>query len=226
MLRALSIAMIGPQSAACCVKGLYAQVGVREDSRVHLRSNRIGVLAALILAAALSGCANTDIFDSNERWFSRSFDITGKTGGYTFSELQESSRNRALTANDLVNADGACPPLPAPAAASMQPSPAAAAPIPNAPETPTLMGQGIALGMSECDVVYRAGAPSNVQLGKDQNGDRSLVLSYNSGPRPGIYRFDAGRLMDMDRVEVPPPPPEPKAVKKKKPVKSQQVSAQ
>ena len=193
---------------------------------MQLRANLSGAVPVFVLAAVLSGCANTDIFDSNERWFSRSFDITGKTGGYTFSELQESSRNRALTANDLVSADGACPPLPAPTAAPAQPAPFAAAPIPTAPETPTLLGQGIALGMSECDVVYRAGGPSNVQLGKNQNGDRSLVLTYNSGPRPGIYRFEAGRLMDMDRVDVPPPPPEPKVTKKKKPIKPQQVSAQ
>jgi hypothetical protein len=180
-----------------------------------------------MLAAALSGCANTEIFDQNERWFSRSLDLTGKTGGYTFSELQESSKNRALTANDLVDANGACPPLPAAAPVASAPSSAdGAAPISAAPETPTLLGQSVALGMSECDVIYRAGAPGNIQLGKNQNGDRSLVLTYNSGPRPGIYRFDAGRLMDMDRVDVPPPPPEPKAAKKKKPVKPQQISAQ
>jgi hypothetical protein len=180
-----------------------------------------------MLAAVFSGCANTDIFDNNERWFSRSFDITGRTGGYSFSELQESSRNRPLSAADLVDANGACPPLPAPVAA---PAPAAvdgATPIPTAPEAPpTLMGQGIALGMSECDVVYRAGGPSNLELGKNPNTERTLVLTYNSGPRPGIYRFEAGRLMGMDRVEVAPPPPEPKVVKKKKPIKPQQVSAQ
>ena len=179
-----------------------------------------------MLTAALCGCANTDIFDSNERWFSRSFDLSGKTGGYTFSELQESSKNRPITAADLVDANGACPPLPAPAVAPVPSAADGAALIPTAPEAPTLVGQGIALGMSECDVVYRAGAPSNLQLGKNPNGDRSLVLTYNGGPRPGIYRFAAGRLTDMDRVDVPPPPPEPKVVKKKKPVKPQQISAQ
>jgi hypothetical protein len=181
-----------------------------------------------MLAAALSGCANTDIFDNNERWFSRSLDVTGKTGGYSFSELQESSRNRPIAAADLVDANGACPPLPAPAAAPAPSAANGATPIPTAGEAPpTLMGQGIALGMSECDVVYRAGAPSNLELGKNPNTERTLVLTYNSGPRPGIYRFEAGRLMDMDRVEVPAPPPAPKVVKKKKPpVKPQQISSQ
>ncbi len=198
---------------------------------MQLRANRCGAVAALMLAATLCGCANSDMFDQNERWFSRSLDLTGKSGGYTFSELQESSRNRALTANDLADANGACPPLPLPAApAPPEPSAAqGAAPIPTAPEAaPTLLGQGIALNMSECDVVYRAGAPSSVQLGKNQNGDRSLVLTYNSGPRPGIYHFDGGRLVDMDRVEVAAPAPEPKVAKKKKPAKppAQQISAQ
>jgi hypothetical protein len=181
-----------------------------------------------MLAAALSGCANADIFDQNERWFSRSIDLTGKTGGYTFAELQESSRNRALGANDLVEGQGAGGPMAAPGAA---PAPSAAQgpePIPTAPDAaPTLLGQGIALNMSECDVVYRAGAPSSVQLGKNQNSDRTLVLTYNGGPRPGIYRFEGGRLVDMDRVEVAPPPPLPKVAKKKKPAKPpQQVSSQ
>jgi hypothetical protein len=192
---------------------------------VHLRSNRFSVLAALALTAAVCGCANTDLFDQNERWFSKSLDLTGKSGGYTFSELQESSRNRPITAADLVDANGACPPLPAPVQPALSTADGAA-PIPTAPETPTLLGQGIALGMSECDVVYRAGSPSNMQLGKNPNSERSLVLTYDSGPRPGIYRFEAGRLMDMDRVDVPAPPPEPKVVKKKKPVKPQQISAQ
>jgi hypothetical protein len=197
---------------------------------VQLRANRCGAVAALMLAAALCGCANTDVFDQNERWFSRSVDLTGKSGGYSFSEMQESSRNRALSANDLVDANGGCAPLPA--AAPIPPAPSAAqgpTPIPTAPDVaPTLLGQGIALNMSECDVVYRAGAASSVQLSKNQNGDRTLVLTYNSGPRPGIYRFESGRLMDMDRVEVAAPAPPPKVAKKKKPTKpaAQQVSAQ
>jgi hypothetical protein len=46
-------------------------------------------------------------------------------------------------------------------------------------------------------------------------------LTFNSGPRPGVYRFIAGRLKEMDRVEGPPPAPEPakkKSAKSKKPV--------
>ena len=42
------------------------------------------------------------------------------------------------------------------------------------------MGGGIALGMSECDVVFRAGQPTAVQIGKNPNGDRTAVLTYSS----------------------------------------------
>jgi hypothetical protein len=76
-----------------------------------------------------------------------------------------------------------------------------------------LLGGGVALGMSECDVVARAGAPSQVQLGKNPNGDRTAVLTFTGGPRAGIYHFERGGLMSMDRVAAPAPPPQ--AVKKK-----------
>jgi hypothetical protein len=195
---------------------------------VKCRSCYTGAIAALGLAAALSGCANTDIFDGNERWFSKPFDWTGRTGGYTFSELQETnSRQRPVTQNDLVSENGACPPPPMLAAPAPPPPDAAAAPgtMPGAPDAtpgpPSLLGQGIALGMTECEVVDRAGAPASVQLGSNPNGGRTAVITFNAPPRPGIYRFDGGRLMDMDRVEVPVVEEQPKVakrvVKKKKP---------
>jgi hypothetical protein len=70
--------------------------------------------------------------------------------------------------------------------------------------------------MTECQVVARAGPPNSVQLGNNPNGDRTAIISYQSGPRPGIYHFERGRLMQMDRVEVAPPPQQ----AKKKPAKA------
>ena len=170
------------------------------------RLKRSGAFAALMLAVALSGCANPDVLDSNERWFSRSFDFSGRNGGYTFSELKDTSeRSRPVDANDLVSPNGACPPRPAPVAPA---APAAAGPgvMPNGapPDAagPTLLGAPIALGMTECDVVDRAGAPSAVQVGSNPNGDRTALVTYNGGPRPGIYHFERGRLMEMDRGAV------------------------
>ena len=67
--------------------------------------------------------------------------------------------------------------------------------------------------MSECDVVARVGPPSAANLSRTPNGDRIAILTYQSGVRPGVYRFVAGRLKEMDRVEEPPP--QPQSVKKK-----------
>jgi hypothetical protein len=172
------------------------------------------------MAGALSGCSNVD-WDSSQL-FRKRFDFLGHSaGGYSYSDLEEARLERPIGPNDLIEANGTCPP--APAASPPQPSNQAASPA-AAPEVPSLMGEGVGLGMSECEVVYRAGAPSNVQLGQNPNGDRTAVLTFAGGPRPGIYRFERGRLMEMDRVAEPAPPPP--AVKKKpakKPKKNDQA---
>jgi hypothetical protein len=181
------------------------------------RSKQSGAFVALMLATALSGCANPDVFDSNERWFSRSFDLAGRNGGYTFSELKDTSdKTHPVDPNDLVSPNGACPPPQAPVAPA---APAAAGPgvmpngVPPDAGAPSLLGAPVALGMTECQVVDRAGAPSAVQIGTNPNGDRTAVVTYGAGPRPGIYHFERGRLTDMDRVAVVAP--EPKVMKKK-----------
>ena len=176
---------------------------------MYCGSKRFGALAALAAAVALSGCSSIDL-DASQAWFAKPLDMFGREGGYTFSELQETRSVRPITANDLVNADGVCAPQPAPAPSQAGPGAAPAV----SPDGASVMGEGIALGMSECDVVYRAGSPSAVQLGRNPNGDRTAVLTYQSGPRPGIYRFGSGRLTDMDAVEASPPPP-PRTAKKK-----------
>lgn len=201
---------------------------------MQVRIHRSGAWAALSLALALAGCARADVFDTNERWFSRALDVSGRNAGYTFSELQDTNAKRGpVGANDLVDASGACAAMPAPVAAAPPPAESqGVAPSPAGSAEPSpFLGGALALGMTECEVVYRAGAPANVQIGTNPNGQRSAVLTYNSGPRPGIYRFEGGRLMDMDRVEVAAPKPAPKAKKKpkvaaKKKPQPQQVSNQ
>jgi hypothetical protein len=171
---------------------------------VGVRANKIGIFGALAIAVALGGCANLD--ENKDAWFSKPFEFVSRKGGYTYSDLQESKdRRRPITANDLVAANGSCPP-PAvqPAAAPSAANQAAATPA--ATDAGTLLGGGVALGMSECDVVFRAGAPSAVQIDKNPNGDRSAVLTFNSGPRPGIYRFEAGTLAQIDQVQTAPAP--------------------
>lgn len=174
---------------------------------MEFRANDICIVGALAGALALGACANVDA-ENKDAWFAKPFQFVSRAGGYTFSELQESrERTRPITANDLVAANGSCPPPPA-----VQQAPvAAAAAAPNQPggappaaDTGSLLGGGIALGMSECDVVFRAGAPSAVQIGKNPNGDRTAVLTFNSGPRTGIYHFQAGALTEVEQAQTAP----------------------
>ena|SRR5581483_2966068 len=175
------------------------------------------MVAALPVAAALCGCGNFGI-DTDQPWFRKPLYLTGQTGGYTFSDTQQARQDRPITANELVSANGSCPAPPAAAQAAPPPGGASPAAAPAAtPDTPTLLGEGVALGMSECDVVWRAGAPGNVELGQNPGGVRTAVLTYDSGPRPGIYHFVAGRLMEMDSVAPSAPPPQ--VAKKKQPAK-------
>jgi hypothetical protein len=199
------------------------------DCRVLFRSHRFGVLAALAVAAALGGCAD---FSSGQAWFAKPFDVSGRGAGYSFSELAETKKGRpSITANDLVNANGSCPAPATPVSAAPPPAPASAAgaatgsaPSAAAPagDASSVLGSGIALGMSECEVVNRSGQPSSVQIGSLPNGDRTATLTFEGGPRSGIYHFVRGALTEMDAVAAPPAPPQ---VAKKKPVK-QKRSAQ
>jgi hypothetical protein len=164
---------------------------------VFVGSIRSGVLAVLAMAGVLGGCA--DVGWDPGTLFRKPIDVAGRSSGYTYSDLQESRRARPVTDSDLVDANGGCP--------------AAAAPGSDA----SALSEGVGLGMTECEVVARAGPPNNLQLGRNPNGDRTAVISYQSGPRPGIYHFERGRLMQMDRVEVAAPPPQKKPAKTKKP---------
>ena len=184
--------------------------GLPGGTVVQFRANACSIIASLAAAVILCGCANVEV-DNKDAWFAKPFELVSRKGGYTYSDLQDAKqRARAMSANDLVDASGACPsPVP-------QPAPTAANQDPNAaPAASTNLGLGVALGITECDVVSRAGAPSSVQIGKNPNGDRTAVLTYNSGPRPGIYHFDGGTLSQIDRGQTAPPPPQ--TAKKKSP---------
>ena len=197
-------------------------------TQVQLRSNRSGVISVLALdmalGLALCGCANVD-WDTSQAWFTKPLDITGRNaGGYTFSELAETKqRERPITANELVDSRGACPP---PAAPQVQAGPGSQN-TSTAADTTSLLGGGIGLGMSECDVVFRAGTPSAVQLGNNPNGDRTAVLTFTGGPRPGVYHFERGALMQMDSVAqsaaAAAPSPQPVKKKSKPPKKNDQT---
>jgi hypothetical protein len=83
--------------------------------------------------------------------------------------------------------------------------------------TPGLPSGGVALQMTECEVVRRVGLPERVELGATERGDRAAVLTYTQGARPGIYRFAGGRLYAIERAPEPAPAPrQPRTAAKKR----------
>lgn len=109
---------------------------------------------------------------------------------------------RPLTAADFINPDGQCAAAPTAPAASAPPNAS-----PDAAPAPIL--GGIALEMSECDVVRRAGQPDRFEFGTTDRGGRAVTLTYVNGPRPGIYRFAGGRLNSIEGSPQAPPPAKP-----------------
>ena len=96
---------------------------------------------------------------------------------------------------DMVNADGQCAATAATLAQTPEPSPAAtesATPASATPNSglqrlepaagPPPVAGGIALGMTECQAVQRAGTPNDVAISADQRGERKVVITYLSGP--------------------------------------------
>jgi hypothetical protein len=66
--------------------------------------------------------------------------------------------------------------------------------------------------------VRRAGQPSNVSIGAGDKGARKVVVTYLSGPWPGIYTFASGRLQEIDAAPEQPKPAKPiKSAPKKNP---------
>ena len=184
----------------------------------NLEIHRKPLLAALLLAPLLTGCAGgvgdmfqSDLLSKDAQWFSR-------TGRLTINnvsiETPPLTPNKPVTAEDLVSADGGCPGMPPPAGpadANALTDGAAAAP-------PPVVTGTVALGHTECDVVRGIGQPDSVNLSSN-GGERVAVVTYTHGPRAGIYTFSAGRLSSVERgaepVEQPKAAKKPRTVKKK-----------
>ncbi|WP_193376317.1 hypothetical protein [Bradyrhizobium sp. YR681] len=160
------------------------------------------------MAPLVAGCsgAGTDLLSKDAEWFQRPGRLFIKNISIESPPL---TPDKPVAAEDLVSADGACPGMAPP------PGPADA----NASTTsPAPMGGTVALGHTECDVVRGIGAPSNVSLSGDAAGRRVAVVTWNTGPRAGIYTFTAGRLSSIEGN--PEAPVMPKATKPKPKKKS------
>ncbi len=167
----------------------------------------------VVLTVALAGCSN--VFEDGKLSKLAMPELLPKTDSSPPIKNAEGAfiSSAPVAPEDYVDASGACA-----GGASAAPAPPQATDNASGPDAaPALVAGGVGLGMTECQVVQRAGQPGNVEISADANSVRATVLTYMTGTWPGIYRFSAGRLKEIERVAAPPPPP--KAVKKKKAAK-------
>jgi hypothetical protein len=158
------------------------------------------VLHALAMAAlvlALGGCSS-DLSLNNLTLAPKPETLMRKPDWATFSAGKNDLGQRPVTAADLINRDGQCPAASEQAGTSAD-STAGGGGAPAA--------GGIALQMTECEVVRRAGPVEKFDLGANERGERTAVFTYVQGPSPGVYRFAAGRLVSVERPPGPPPAP-------------------
>ncbi|WP_147292652.1 hypothetical protein [Undibacter mobilis] len=191
--------------------------------------SKLAMAGTALVALALGGCGSvnsmSDTLRSDAGWFSKP--VSGLFSREDGSGSMGTAKNLSLGPSgpvppeDLVNPDGSCAaaaaetPAPASPAAPQAGSVAgdlAGSPMPAGGDAPVL--GGVALGMSECQVVRRAGTPSNVAISAAENNERKTVLTYAAGQWPGVYTFASGRLKVVDAL---PQAQKPKPVAKKKP---------
>lgn len=180
-----------------------------------MKRQPIVLLTIAMLSAGLADCSS-NLFENKLN--SVEFFSKRDWGTPTKNAEADFGTSGPAAPEDYVDASGACagaPPVPAQAQDSAVGTPPAgdlgSHAVPGAP-----IAGGIALGMTECQVVQRAGQPGNIQISVDANNDRATVLTYLSGTWPGIYRFSAGRLKEVERVTTPEQPKPAKPAKKKK----------
>lgn len=157
-----------------------------------------------MFACALAGCS-ADIGSVN---LLPKLDTLTRPASLSYSAVGNDLSLPPVTANELINQDGQC--------AAGGSDAAAAAPSDVAADGASGFVQApVALQMSECEVVRRAGAPDKVDFGTNERRERSVVLTYTRGGRPGIYTFADGRLVSIEGV-----PGAPAAAKPQKPAKA------
>jgi hypothetical protein len=181
-------------------------VGVRAVAMQRPNQIVVRTIAMAALAYAMAACSS-DLGLNNVTLVPKPETLLRKPDWATFSGGKNDFALRAVTAADLVGAEGQCRSGPEQAAAD--PTAAGAAPS---------VAGGIALQMTECDVVRRAGPVEKIDFGSDDRGERAVTLTYLRGPWPGVYRFAGGRLVSIERAPAPPPAPaKPQKAPAKKP---------
>lgn len=180
------------------------------------------LLGVACSAAFLAGCGGNDIARLADTVAPRDLNVF---------QRREPLTARSTPPEELINPDGRCASEPPPAPTGMQlPTSALAftagpgvqgqnpgAPFPPAdPQAQTgAQVRGIALDMTECDVVRIAGVTDRVEISANERGQRAVVLTYVTGSRPGVYRFVSGRLVSVERGPEPAAPAKPAKPKRR-----------
>src|SRR5262249_45861511 len=191
------------------------------QSRLTLPRRRVylSIVFACTAALAVAGCKNTaQVFeDQNDGgWFSKPFIAKpdwarastgnvslGPQGPVGPDDMVSTEGQCAAPAAGLAQSGEAANPSGGPAAAQAAAAPDSGLQRLETTSAPLVTG-GIALGMTECQAVQRAGTPSNVAISTGDRGERKVVLTYLSGPWPGIYTFSGGRLNVVERAPEQP----------------------
>ena len=153
---------------------------------------RYQLILVVILGLAASACAPSAVTELGNVNLLPSMSNLSRPDWLTYSGGKNEFTLRPVTSADLVSADGQCAMA---AAEATPPDPDGAG-----PQGVPLVAGGIALQMTECDVVRRAGPPEQLQIGANEQGDRTVVITYIRGSRPGVYRFTGGRLSSIERA--------------------------
>src|SRR5229473_1164111 len=165
---------------------------MRHNDRIAAR-----LLALVALSLGVAACSSDSTTGS---LLPQPDTILKRPDWTTFSGSKGEFSLRPVSSEDLVSADGQCAGT-GPAAGSADSTAGG-----GGQQSAALVPGSVALQMTECDVVRRAGTPEKVELGADERGDRTVVLTYTRGPLPGIYRFVGGRLSVLERAPGAPPP--------------------
>jgi hypothetical protein len=143
----------------------------------------IGPTAAVVLLAPMLGACSSDTSWTDVKLLPQMDSFTTNTLGY--SGLKEEFALAPARPVDLVDASGQC----AGAGSGIEPT--------------SVTTSGVALQMTECEIIRRVGTPEQVNVGGNERGERAVVLTYVNGSRPGIYNFTGGRLVSIERGPEP-----------------------
>ena len=160
------------------------------------------VLLPAALACALGGCSSVDLTGFKLPSLDSRYVSLGGQNIY-----RSAGTTRAVGPEDLVDGEGRCA-----GAASAEVDSSLEPALGAQPTAP----RGVALQMTECEVARGLGQAQRVDITPGAAGERSVLMTYTVGERAGIYRFQGGRLVSIERgAEPPPPPPSAKPAKKK-----------